>query len=152
MEHQWTEFVTLCDMNDYTKYVHLLFTVIQMIIPTKYGNYVGRLHSDIFVSLSTCMEVSINLSCLFVHEPPYQTWSISKLNSLLTVTRNTIFSTCMEVSVSLSCLFVHEPPYRTVVVCCNHIFHRSSLCMNHHTKFPIAWGSLRLTPIAFSWM
>ena len=26
----------------------------------------------ILVLLSTCMEVSISLSCLFVHEPPYQ--------------------------------------------------------------------------------
>ena len=29
--------------------------------------------TDIFAIQSTCMEVSISLSCLFVHEPPYQT-------------------------------------------------------------------------------
>ena len=28
--------------------------------------------SNIFVLLRICMEVSISLSCLFVHEPPYQ--------------------------------------------------------------------------------
>ena len=55
----------------------------------------------------------------------------------------------MEVSVSLSCLFVHDPLYQTVVVCCNPIFRHSSSCMNHPTKFPLVWGSLRLTPITF---
>ena len=29
--------------------------------------------TDIFAIQSTCMEVSVSLSCLFVHEPPYQT-------------------------------------------------------------------------------
>ena len=29
--------------------------------------------TDIFAKQSTCMEVSVSLSCLFVHEPPYQT-------------------------------------------------------------------------------
>ena len=29
--------------------------------------------TDIFALQSTCMEVSVSLSCLFVHEPPYQT-------------------------------------------------------------------------------
>ena len=29
--------------------------------------------TDIFAIQSTCMEVSASLSCLFVHEPPYQT-------------------------------------------------------------------------------
>ena len=29
--------------------------------------------TDIFTILSTCMEVFVNLSCLFVHEPLYQT-------------------------------------------------------------------------------
>ena len=29
--------------------------------------------TDIFAIKSTCMEVSVSLSCLFVHEPPYQT-------------------------------------------------------------------------------
>ena len=29
--------------------------------------------TDIFAIQNTCMEVSISLLCLFVHEPPYQT-------------------------------------------------------------------------------
>ena len=29
--------------------------------------------TDIFAIQSTCMEVSVSLSCLFVHKPPYQT-------------------------------------------------------------------------------
>ena len=29
--------------------------------------------TDIFAIQSTCMEVSVSLLCLFVHEPPYQT-------------------------------------------------------------------------------
>ena len=29
--------------------------------------------TDIFAIHSTCMEISVSLSCLFVHEPPYQT-------------------------------------------------------------------------------
>ena len=29
--------------------------------------------TDIFAIQSTCMEISVGLSCLFVHEPPYQT-------------------------------------------------------------------------------
>ena len=32
--------------------------------------------TDIFAIQSTCMEVSISLSCLFVHEPPYQTTAV----------------------------------------------------------------------------
>ena len=31
---------------------------------------------NIFVLPSTCMEVSVSLSCLFVHEPPYQTVAV----------------------------------------------------------------------------
>ena len=41
----------------------------------------------------------------------------------------------MEVSVSLSCLFVHEPPYQTVVVYCNSVFRRNSLCMDQPYRF-----------------
>ena len=46
-----------------------------------------------------------------------------------------LLSTCMEVSVSLSCLFVHEPPYQTVVVYCNSVFRRNSLCMDQPYRF-----------------
>ena len=35
---------------------------------------------NIFASQSTCMGVSVSLSCLFVHEPPYQT-TLSVLHS-----------------------------------------------------------------------
>ena len=66
------------------------FTVTRTIALTKYGRYIGRLHSNIFVILSTFMEVSISLLCLFVHKPPYQTWSISKLNSLLSISQTTV--------------------------------------------------------------
>ena len=31
---------------------------------------------NVFVLLSTCVEVSISLSCLFVHEPLYQTVAV----------------------------------------------------------------------------
>ena len=57
-----------------------------------------------------------------------------------------LLSTCLEVSMSLLCLFVHEPLYQTVVVCCNPVFHFGSSCMDHPTKFPLVWGSLRLAP------
>ena len=33
--------------------------------------------TDIFTIQSTCMEISISLSHLFVHEPPYQTIVVS---------------------------------------------------------------------------
>ena len=45
---------------------------------------------NIFALLSTCIEVSVSLSCLFVHEPPYQT---------VVVYCNSIFrqgSSCMD--------------------------------------------------------
>ena len=72
------------------------------------------------------MEVSARVLYLLLHKPPYQIWSISKLNSLFTVTQMTILSTCMEVSITLSCLSVHEPPQQTAVVCCNPVFFRGS--------------------------
>ena len=49
---------------------------------------------NIFVSRCTCMEVSVSLSCLFVHEPPYQDYS-SVLQSRF-----------------LSRFFAHGPPHR----------------------------------------
>ena len=57
-----------------------------------------------------------------------------------------IQSTCMEVSVSLLCLFVHEPPYQTTVVCCNAVFRRSSLRMDHRTVFHIRVGLAQAHP------
>ena len=57
-----------------------------------------------------------------------------------------IQSTCMEVSVSLSCLFVHEPPYQTTVVCCNAVFRRGSLRMDHRTVFHIRVGLAQARP------
>ena len=57
-----------------------------------------------------------------------------------------IQSTCMEVSVSLLCLIVHEPPYQTTVVCCNAIFRRGSLCMDHRTIFHVRVGLAQARP------
>ena len=68
------------------------FFVAWLTVPAKYGESVifaaslfvhGWLYQpymkrqdtkmDIFAIHSTCMEISVSLSCLFVHEPPYQT-------------------------------------------------------------------------------
>ena len=57
-----------------------------------------------------------------------------------------IQSTCMEVSISLLCLFVHEPPYQTTVVCCNAVFCRGSLRMDHHTIFHVRVGLVQARP------
>ena len=51
--------------------------------------------TDIFAIQNTCMEVSVSLSCLFVHEPPYQTTVASVLQ----------FHFSPQ-------FFAHEPPYR----------------------------------------
>ena len=57
-----------------------------------------------------------------------------------------IQSNCMEVSVSLSCFFVHEPPYQTTVMCCNAVFRRGSLRMDHRTIFHIRVGLAQARP------
>ena len=59
------------------------------------------------------------------------------VDSYVAINTFTLRSICMEVSASLSCLFVHEPPYQTTVVCCNPVFHRGSLDMDHHITFNV---------------
>ena len=48
-----------------------------------------------FALQSTCMEVYVSLSCLFVHEPPYQN-----------------YSSVLQSRFSLQ-FFAHEPPHRS---------------------------------------
>ena len=58
----------------------------------KFGN-ISNMNSNIYLLLSTVMEVSVSLSCLFVYEPPYQT----------------VVACCNPF---LPQFFMHEPPYQ----------------------------------------
>ena len=48
------------------------FFMTWLTVPAKYGTSVNE-KSNIFELLNTCMEISVSLSCLLVHELPYQT-------------------------------------------------------------------------------
>ena len=55
--------------------VSVIFAASLFVHGWPYQPYMERqdTKTDMFAIHSTCMEISVSLSCLFVHEPPYQT-------------------------------------------------------------------------------
>ena len=87
---------------------------------------------DIFAIQSTCIEISVSLSCLFVHEPPYQNYSsdcvaVPFFTAVIRTWTTLLFSSVLHVSVGLAQAHpnnILQPSYAQ---------NNSQLCINYNS-------------------